>query len=100
MSAVPAVPAALFPPPSTYQVRERDGTFVQREPTVGTWYCGFEADEPAQGTGLGSRILTAMARNLDAELNHDRSRPGTRVVVDFPLDVHSSAPRPSETREP
>lgn len=61
---------------------------------------GFEADHPAQGTGLGSRILTAMARNLDAELIHDRSRPGTRVVVDFPLDVHSSAPRPSETREP
>lgn len=47
---------------------------------------GFEAGHPAQGTGLGSRILTAMARNLEAEVVHDRAHAGTRIFVDFPLD--------------
>lgn len=32
-------------PRGTYLIRERDGSYVRREPTVGRWYCGFEADE-------------------------------------------------------
>jgi hypothetical protein len=44
--------AALFPPRGTYVIRERDGSFVQREPTVGRWYCGFEANEQYEA-GIG-----------------------------------------------
>lgn len=29
----------------TYVIRELDGSFVRRAPTVGQWYCGFEANE-------------------------------------------------------
>lgn len=46
---------------------------------------GFEAAAPARGTGVGSRILGAMARNLEAEILHDDGHAGTRMVVDFPV---------------
>lgn len=54
MSAVPPATMAKFPPPGTYLVRERGGAFVQREPTVGAWYCGFETDEQYAEAGVGS----------------------------------------------
>lgn len=36
----------------TYLIRERDGTFARRAPTVGNWYCGFEANEQYED-GIG-----------------------------------------------
>ncbi len=38
-------------------------------------------------TGLGQRIVTAMAQKLDAELSDDPSHKGTRVVLTFGLDA-------------
>jgi hypothetical protein len=45
-----AATAAL---PGTYVIQERGGAFVRRAPTVGTWYCGFEADEQYAEAGVG-----------------------------------------------
>lgn len=46
----------------------------------GVGWSGF--GEP-QGTGVGCRIINAMAANLKSTLNYDSSRAGTRVVLDF-----------------
>lgn len=45
---------------------------------------GCDPQAPARGTGFGSKILAAMATNMQAEVIHDRSVAGTRVVVVFP----------------
>jgi two-component sensor histidine kinase/ActR/RegA family two-component response regulator len=46
---------------------------------------GFDPAGPSRGTGFGSRILAAMAANLEAEVRHDREARGTRIAVDFPM---------------
>lgn len=46
---------------------------------------GFDPHAPSQGTGLGSRILMAMARALDADVAYVAQAHGTTVTVDFPL---------------
>ena len=35
------------------------------------------------GSGVGTRIITAMASNLDTEIEHDESHPGTRMRLAF-----------------
>ncbi|MDR3494989.1 MAG: histidine kinase dimerization/phosphoacceptor domain -containing protein [Ancalomicrobiaceae bacterium] len=47
---------------------------------------GFDPDGPVRGTGLGSKILAAMATNLGAVVELDRDAPGTRIHIDFPLN--------------
>lgn len=47
---------------------------------------GFQREEPAQGTGLGRKILAALATNLRATLEQVPSSIGTCVRLDFPLD--------------
>lgn len=42
------------------------------------------ADAP-RGTGLGTRIVQAMASNLHSTLEHDAKHRGTRVSLNFPL---------------
>lgn len=44
---------------------------------------GFSPDEPARGTGLGRTVISAMAKNLQADLVFDRGGPGARAVLTF-----------------
>lgn len=46
---------------------------------------GFELEQEPRGTGFGTRILAAMATNLDAEVSQDHSVPGSRIRVTFPV---------------
>lgn len=46
---------------------------------------GFDPAGPSNGTGLGSRILSAMALNLKAKVQHQTLSPGMRISVEFPL---------------
>lgn len=45
---------------------------------------GWDGTGPAQGTGIGSKVLRAMARNLDAEISYSHLKPGTSVCIEFP----------------
>lgn len=47
---------------------------------------GFDPAAAPAGTGLGTRIVAAMATNLNAEIIVERPARGTRAVVSFPLD--------------
>lgn len=49
--------------------------------------CGFDPEAAPAGTGLGTRIMAAMATNLGAEIRFERPGQGTRAVVTFPLDA-------------
>jgi two-component sensor histidine kinase len=44
---------------------------------------GFSPTDPAQGTGLGRTVISAMARNLNAALTFDPDHPGARAVLTF-----------------
>lgn len=46
---------------------------------------GFPGGGAPQGTGLGTRIVHAMASNLGATLHHDRQHTGTRMTLTMPL---------------
>lgn len=45
----------------------------------------------AKGTGLGSRLVTAMAKSMNAEVSYDELKPGTCARLIFPL---AAEPRP------
>ncbi|TCL73850.1 response regulator [Rhizobium sp. BK251] len=47
---------------------------------------GFDHAKPPKGTGLGGKILTAMAGSLKSEINYDADHQGTRAVFTFALD--------------
>lgn len=36
-----------------YLIRETDGSFVERSPTIGKWYAGFSADGEGRCTFFG-----------------------------------------------
>lgn len=46
---------------------------------------GRRADRPAQGTGIGTRLVTAMAGTLRAEISYLARDPGTAARLVFPL---------------
>ncbi|MYZ48024.1 sensor histidine kinase [Propylenella binzhouense] len=46
---------------------------------------GLDAAGAPKGTGLGSRIVDAMAANLRSEVVFDAGHPGTRVMISFPV---------------
>jgi two-component sensor histidine kinase len=46
---------------------------------------GFDQDSPAKGTGLGTKILTAMASSLKSDLVYDREHKGTRARLVFSI---------------
>ncbi len=45
---------------------------------------GWDGTGEARGTGLGSKIVKAMSRNLDARIAWSRGTVGTTVTIDFP----------------
>ena len=47
---------------------------------------GWDGTGTPQGTGLGSKITRAMARTLDATVEHEKPAVGTRVSIVFRLD--------------
>ncbi len=57
--------------------------------TDGCWWLveddgvGWNGAGTVQGSGLGTKVLTAMARNLDAELAYGNKAAGTRVEITF-----------------
>ena len=46
---------------------------------------GWAAAGEARGTGLGTRIVNAMATTLGSTIRHDPSHAGTRMSLTFPL---------------
>jgi two-component sensor histidine kinase len=52
---------------------------------------GFAPSAPV-GTGLGQRIVKAMADKLGARISHDRLHGGTRIEIAFAL---KSSPQPA-----
>ena len=53
---------------------------------------GFSPDVQSRGTGLGSRIVTAMASNLDGVLTKTPSPKGARFVLEFPVKAQAGEP--------
>ena len=54
------------------------------------------ASDGSQGTGLGTRIVTAMARNLGSKVAYEDARPGTRAVLAFATEVPDPEDAPSQ----
>lgn len=48
---------------------------------------GRSADAPSRGTGLGTRIVKAMAATMGGEIEYLDQRPGTAARLTFPLRV-------------
>ncbi len=46
---------------------------------------GFDIAGAPQGSGLGTRIVKAMAANLKSEVHYDAAHSGTRAIVSFDL---------------
>ena len=46
---------------------------------------GLAAGEAAQGTGLGSRVIRAMAESLGAQMAYDPTPRGVRARLTAPL---------------
>jgi len=44
---------------------------------------GFDPSDPVKGTGLGMKILNAMAGSLKSELSYDPEHRGTRAILVF-----------------
>ena len=47
---------------------------------------GWQGTGPAHGSGLGTRIVRAMASNLQSTVEFDGAHAGTRAILSFPLD--------------
>ena len=47
---------------------------------------GWDGTGPVQGTGIGSKVLNAMARNLDADVSYTKRDPGTFACIQFVID--------------
>ena len=71
-----------YPPHTAGQVRvdlRQDGdSFLLRVEDDG---CGMPADGEIKGTGLGSRLIRAMATTLRAAITYDESDGGVRAVL-------------------
>ncbi|MGN6377246.1 MAG: sensor histidine kinase [Sphingomonas sp.] len=43
--------------------------------------CGIERDAPARGTGLGTRVIRAMAQSLESVVEYDSGHSGVRAML-------------------
>ena len=48
---------------------------------------GIVAGAPARGTGVGSKIVTTIAKSLKAEVDYLNLNPGTEACITMPLDA-------------
>jgi two-component sensor histidine kinase len=55
---------------------------------------GLNAKSDPRSTGMGQRIVAAMATKLSASVERDPAHSGTRVVLRFPLAGSKPATRP------
>lgn len=46
---------------------------------------GWRGEGEARGTGLGTRVVKAMAGSLGGEINYDSPERGTRILLEFPV---------------
>ncbi|WP_455272643.1 sensor histidine kinase [Rhizobium herbae] len=77
-----------YPPGAAGEIRvrlsRRDGQMI--ELLVEDDGTGFDPDAPVKGTGLGTKILNAMAATMGGDLTYDRSSvTGTRARMTFPI---------------
>jgi len=56
---------------------------------------GFQAKHDPRSTGMGQRIVSAMATKLDASVERDPSHAGTRIVINFSLSEKSQPSMPA-----
>jgi two-component sensor histidine kinase len=57
---------------------------------------GLNARTDPRSTGMGQRIVSAMAQKLDAQAERDPTHAGTRIVLRFPRESSPAAnPRPA-----
>ena len=47
---------------------------------------GFDAGAPAKGTGLGTKLLTAMASSLKSTIVYAPGREGTCAILTFSIN--------------
>jgi two-component sensor histidine kinase len=52
---------------------------------------GLNARTDPRSTGMGQRIVSAMAQKLDAQTERDPTHAGTRIVLRFPLQISPNA---------
>jgi two-component sensor histidine kinase len=60
---------------------------------------GFEPGDLPKGTGLGSRIVAAMARAMNAEVSRHVRSPGSTFSIDFDEDGRVSVPELTRNEE-
>jgi two-component sensor histidine kinase len=57
---------------------------------------GLNARTDPRSTGMGQRIVSAMAQKLDAQAERDPTHAGTRIVLRFPREISPAAkPKPA-----
>ncbi|MGN6582170.1 MAG: sensor histidine kinase [Rhizobiaceae bacterium] len=66
----------------TVRLARLDGQLELTVSDNGVGWCG---EEPVKGTGLGTRIVRAMAKSLDATIDYGRQPKGTAAKMRFPL---------------
>jgi two-component sensor histidine kinase len=55
---------------------------------------GLNVKADPRGTGMGQRIVSAMASKLEADVARDPAHSGTRIVLRFPR-THAPVPKPA-----
>ena len=63
----------------------RDGEMPKFRLEVEDDGCGLDDDDGPRGTGLGSKLIAAMAKSLSSAIEYDRGHGGCRAVLVAPL---------------
>lgn len=56
---------------------------------------GYNAADSSGSTGLGQRIVNAMATKINGVISHEPKRPGTKISVSFVLNNNKGAKQPA-----